>query len=424
MSAFVGDGRTQLVEPSQLRSVDRQRQLVIRALPAPRKVQVATGDARDLVLASDVSAGTDLPAFTNSAMDGWAVRADDVADASGDAPVSLRDGGSVHAGPSADQAAATTVTPGTTVAVMTGAPLPDGADAVVPVEHTTAGTDGQIAIHVAVAAGAHVRRAGEELAAGRVLLRAGHRVTAADIGVLVATGVDQVTAMARPRVGILTTGDELVPSGQQLAPGQIHDSNGPMLAAMIADAGAEPVRRGPVPDTLQALTRALEDIVDEVDVVIMSGGVSAGARDHVAEAIQALGQVERTKLAMRPGMPQALGRIGSTTVIGLPGNPVSTFVSFEVLVRPALRLLAGRKDILRPSVTGVLDEAITSPEGKAEFVRVRLDRRKGTWHATLAGGQGSHMIGALSRADALAEVPVDVTEVAAGDSVRLHLLVS
>ncbi|HKJ54633.1 MAG TPA: gephyrin-like molybdotransferase Glp [Nitriliruptoraceae bacterium] len=423
MSVFVGDGRTQLVDPANLRSVDKQRRLVIRALPSPRKVQVATADALDLVLASDVAAGTDLPAFTNSAMDGWAVVAADVAAATGDTPVALRDGGRVHAGPTSDEGA-DSVTAGTTVAVMTGAPLPDGADAVVPVEHTTGAADGAIAMHVAVEPGRHVRSAGEEISAGTVLLRAGHRITAADIGVLVATGVDQVTAVARPRVGILTTGDELVPAGTTLEPGQIHDSNGPMLAAMVADAGADPVRRGPIPDTMTALTRALEDIVDDVDVVIMSGGVSAGERDHVAAAIGQLGEVERTRLAMRPGMPQALGRIGSTTVIGLPGNPVSSFVSFEVLVRPALRLLAGRKDVLRPSVTGVLDEAVTSPEGKLEFVRVRLARRKGTWHATLAGGQGSHMIGALSRADALAEVPEDATELAAGSSIRLHLLVS
>lgn len=423
MSAFVGDGRTRLVDPADLRSVDQQREFVIRALPRPRHVEVATADAHGLVLAEDAHAAVDLPAFTNSAMDGWAVVATDLVNATGSEPVSLRDMGQVNAGPSADQPEAR-VGPGSTVAVMTGAPVPAGADAVVPVEHTTGDADGRVSMHVPVTTGQHVRAAGEEIAAGQVLLRAGHRVTAADIGVLIATGVAQLSVVARPRVGILTTGDELVPAGTELSPGEIHDSNGPMMAAMVAEAGGETVLAGPVKDTIDALTTALQELVDEVDVIIMSGGVSAGAADHVAEAIEALGEVERTKLAMRPGMPQALGKIGSTPIIGLPGNPVSTFVSFEVLVRPALRLLAGRRDLLRPSVMGVCDDRLTSPEGKREFVRVRLHREEGVWHAELAGGQGSHMMGALSRADALAEVAEEITEVTAGSRIRLHLLVS
>lgn len=422
MTAFVGDGRSRLVDPSQLRSVDQQRELVVRALPRPRHVVVATAEARGLVLAADAVAEVGLPAFTNSAMDGWAVIAGDVAPASADTPVELSDAGRVHAGPS-DAQDAGAVVPGTTVAVMTGAPIPEGADAVVPVEQTTTGSEGTIAMHTAVAPGQHVRRAGEELEVGTVLLESGHRITPADIGVLIATGVAEVTVVARPRVGILTTGDELVPAGTPLQPGQIHDSNGPMLAAMVAEAGGEPILAGPVADRMGALIAALEDLADEVDVLVLSGGVSAGARDHVAEAIGTVGEVEPIKLAMRPGMPQALGRIGRTAVVGLPGNPVSTFVSFEVLVRPALRLLAGRTDVLRPSVIGVLDDAVRSPEGKREFLRVRLRREEGQWHARLAGGQGSHMIGALSRADALAEVPEETVDVLPGSRVRLHLLV-
>jgi molybdopterin molybdotransferase len=422
MTAFVGDGRTRLVDPAELRSVDRQRELVVRSLPRPRHVVVAPADTRDMVLAADVVAAVGLPPFTNSAMDGWAVIAGDVAPASADRPVGLTDAGRVHAGPSAAQDAGVVV-PGTTVAVMTGAPMPEGADAVVPVEQTTGGADGAIAVHAAVGPGQHVRRAGEELEAGTVLLSAGHRVTPADVGVMVATGVAEVSVVARPRVGILTTGDELVPAGTPLEPGQIHDSNGPMLAAMVVEAGGEAVVAGPVPDRLGALVAALEDLADDVDVVVMSGGVSAGARDHVAEAIGTIGEVERTKLAMRPGMPQALGRVGRTVVVGLPGNPVSSFVSFEVLVRPALRLLAGRTDVLRPTVVGILDDGVQSPEGKREFLRVRLRREEGQWHATLAGGQGSHMIGALSRADALAEIPEDLVDVPPGTRLRLHLLV-
>lgn len=423
MSNFVGDGRSVLVDVDDLRSVEEHRQRVVRSLPRPRGVQVAAADALGLVTTSPVTAAVALPAFTNSAMDGWAVIAADVAEATSDAPVQLREAGRVDAGPTGEGPAE--VTTGSTVAVMTGAPVPPGADAVVPVEQTTAGDDGTIAIHVVVGPGENVRRAGEEVAVGTPLVRAGHRITPADIGVLLATGVATVDVVARPRVGIIATGDELVPAGTELQPGEIHDSNGPMLAALVTESGCDPVLGDIARDSLAGVTEALEDLVDrDVDVIVMSGGVSAGAADHVAEAIGVLGEVERAKLAMKPGMPQALGKIGRTAVVALPGNPVSTFVSFEAFVRPALRILAGRRDVVRPSVNGILEEAVSSPPGKREYVRVRLRREEGTWLARLAGGQGSHMIAALARADALAVIDEDVTEVAAGATVRLHLLVS
>lgn len=423
MSNFVGDGRSVLVDVDELRPVEEHRERVVRSLPRPRRVQVATAEALGLVTAAPVTAAVALPAFTNSAMDGWAVIAADVAGATSDAPVQLREAGRVDAGPT--RAARAEVTTGSTVAVMTGAPVPPGADAVVPVEQTTAGNDGTIAIHAAVETGRNVRRAGEEVAVGAPLVDARHRITPADIGMLLATGVATVDVVARPRVGIIATGDELVPAGSQLQPGQIHDSNGPMLAALVTETGCEPVLGDIARDTLAGVTGALEDLVDrDVDVIVMSGGVSAGAADHVADAIGVLGEVERAKLAMKPGMPQALGKIGRTAVVALPGNPVSTFVSFEAFVRPALRILQARRDVLRPSVNGILDEAVSSPPGKREYVRVRLRREDGTWHARLAGGQGSHMIAALARADALAVIDEDATEVAAGATVRLHLLVS
>lgn len=420
MSTFVGDGRRELVDPATLRSVDDHRALIVRAMPRPRHEVVATADASGRVLAGAVRAARGLPAFTNSAMDGWAVVADDLTVVDEATPVVLQVAGEVAAGPVADDGPR--VDSGRTVAVMTGAPLPVGADAVVPVEHTTSADDDGIAVHTSVRSGQHVRRAGEEIAAGDVVLSAGHRIGPADLGLLLSIGVVDVEVVAAPRVAIITTGDELVQPGEEVGPGQIVDSNGPMLAAMAAGLGCEVVRPGIARDTLDDLVASLRRVADDCDVILLSGGVSAGAHDHVAQAIGEVGDVETTRLAMRPGMPQALGRIGRTAVIGLPGNPVSSFVSFEVLVRPALRILQGRRDVLRPSVVGVLDDALTSPAGKREYVRVRLSRADGTWRARLAGGQGSHMLGALSRADALAVIPEDATDVRAGSRVRLHLL--
>lgn len=422
MTDFVGTGRTTVTDPEDLVPVDEYVSWVVRSLGGPRRVTRAPADAVGLVLTREVRAAGPLPPFTNSAMDGWAVLASDVAGASGDDPVVLDGIGEAHAGPTPDQPPE--VAPGRAVAVMTGAPLPAGADAVVPVELTSGTDDGRLAIHVPVAPGDHVRRAGEELARDAVLLPERHRLTPRDIAVLVATGVTEVRVVAPPRVTVLTTGNELVPVGEELAPGQIHDSNGPMLAAALAEMGCEPVLGGPVPDTVDALVEALRAHVDGADLVVLSGGVSAGAADHVASAIQEVGSVQRTKLAMQPGMPQALGRIGTTPIVALPGNPVSTYVSFEVLVRPALRILQGRNDLLRPQVTAELDEPVTSPVGKRSYLRVRLRQQDGAWHARPAGGQGSHMLGALSRADGLAVVPVDVGRLDAGRQVLVHLLVS
>ncbi len=422
MTDFVGTGRTTVTEPRELVPVDEYVSWVVRSLGGPRRVTRSPADAVGLVLAREVRAVTPLPPFTNSAMDGWAVVAADVAGADGDDPVVLDGVGSAHAGPTPDEPLA--VSSGRAVAVMTGAPLPAGADAVVPVELTSGADDGRVAVHAAVAAGDHVRHAGEELEPDTVLLPERHRLTPRDVAVLLATGVMEVLVVAPPRVTVLTTGNELVPVGNDLAPGQIHDSNGPMLAASLAEMGCVPTLGGPIPDVLEDLVDALRTHVDGADLVLLSGGVSAGEADHVATAIRELGEVQRTKLAMQPGMPQALGRIDGTPVVALPGNPVSTYVSFEVLVRPALRILQGRSDLLRPQVTATLDEGVTSPVGKRSYLRVRLRQQDGEWYARPAGGQGSHMLGALSRADGLAVVPVAVGRLEAGRQVLVHLLVS
>lgn len=419
MTKFEGHGATEVTSAGELTSVDTYREYVFKVLPQPQAIQLRTQDALGLVLVESVNASEPLPSFANSGMDGFAVRSVDVAGATQDNPVMVHVVGEAAAG----TAVPPTVGVGEAARIMTGGPLPPGADAVVPVE-LSSGTGVEIGIHVAPSAGQHVRRVGEDVKPGDRLADAGVRLTPAHIGLLVAAGTTAVMAYPSPRVVVLTTGDELVPADQPLGPGQIRDSNGPMLAAAIKDAGGTPYLEGPVPDTRQALAKAVESATGHADVVLLTGGASAGRHDHVEDVIAQLGDVAKFKVAMKPGMPQIIGRVDGIPVFGLPGNPVSSLVSFEVFVRPALRLLQGRKDLLRPVIRATLTEEVTAPPNKRAFVRVTLARVDGAWMATPSGGQGSHVLSSLSRADGLAEVPEDVTKLEAGDPIKVNLLVS
>lgn len=418
MTRFEGHGRTEVTSPDELTSVDRYREYVFKVLPKPEPIELRTQDALGLVVTSDIDAAEALPSFANSAMDGYAVRASDVAAATGDEPVRVHVVGEAAAG----TANPPTVGEGQAARIMTGGPLPPGADAVVPVE-LTSGDGADIAIHVAPSAGQHVRRVGEDVRPGDRLVDAGVRLNPAHIGLLIAAGTTRVMVYPSPRVVVLTTGDELVRADEPLGPGLIRDSNGPMLAAAIREAGGTPYLEGPVKDTRQALSTAIESAVGHADLVILTGGASAGRHDHVEDVVGQLGDVAKFKVAMKPGMPQIVGRVQGVAVFGLPGNPVSSLVSFEVFVRPALRVLQGRSDLLRPVVRATLAEAVSSPPHKRTFLRVTLARQEGRWMATPSGGQGSHVLSTLSRADGLAEVPEDVTDLAAGDAVKVHLLV-
>ncbi|MBW3657616.1 MAG: molybdopterin molybdotransferase MoeA [Actinobacteria bacterium] len=400
-------------------SVDRWRELILGDLPALDAIELRIQDTLGLVLAAPVESAESVPSFANSAMDGYAVRVDDVADASVDTPVELTVAGEVRAG--AGQLP--TVTPGTAVAIMTGAPLPAGAEAVVPVESTSAGERGRIRIHRAARQGDHVRRVGEDVSPGQRLLPAGHRIRPADIGLLAAIGQSRVLVRPAPRVVILSTGDELVPLEKRPEPGRIRDANGPMLGALVRQAGAVPYSAGIVADDLKAMLYAFDSNLGHADLLIATGGVSAGAYDHVQEVIGKLGKVRAEKVAVKPGMPQVYGRIGDTPVFGLPGNPVSAFVSFELFVRPAIRALQGRSDVARPQVRAVLTEDVSAPPHKRTFLRVRLKREAGRWTASPGSAQGSHVLTSLVRADGLADIPEDVTRLAAGDEVTVHLLV-
>lgn len=417
MPRFAGLGRSEVDAPGELEPLERYLADVLTDVqPLPHEV-VALDDAVGRVLAEDVVATAPLPGFANAAMDGYAVRAVDTAAASTGGPAELDVLGEIAAGATADVA----LRDGGAVRIMTGAPLPSGADAVVPVEITTE-AGGRVHVHRAVEAGEHVRRAGEDVAAGTRVVAAGQRVGPAAVAMIAAVGVATVRCRRRARVSTISTGDELTPAGEELTRGGLHDSNGPMLLALARAEGADAVRLGPVRDDPAALRAALADAAERSDVVLLSGGVSAGAHDHLPDVLAALGTYRRARLAMKPGKPQVLGRIGGCRVLGLPGNPVSSFVSFELFALPLLRTLHGRADVQRPVVVVTAGEDLCGSTGKRTFLRVRLDSRDQGLVARSAGGQGSHVLSALTEADGLAEIPEDVGMVPAGGVVRVRLL--
>ncbi|MFC5250217.1 molybdotransferase-like divisome protein Glp [Streptomyces nigrescens] len=398
-------------------------------------------DAQGCVLVEDITVPVALPPFDNSSMDGYAVRAADVADATESAPAVLTVIGDVAAG----SGELPGIEPGQAVRIMTGAPMPPGADAVVPVEWTDGGTGqgpaatmrahsaapqdagGEVRVHRPAAAGAHIRARGSDVTEGEPALRAGTVLGPSQIGLLAAIGRGTVRVHPRPRVVVLSTGSELVQPGEALGPGQIHDSNSFQLTAAARDAGAIAYRVGAVADDAETLRSTLEDQLIRADILVTSGGVSVGAYDVVKETLAALsaeeGTVEFRRLAMQPGKPQGFGLIGPDRIplLALPGNPVSSYVSFELFVRPAIRALMGLPEVHRPTTPAKCTEAVaSSPKGKRQFLRGSYDAEAGT--VTPVGGAGSHLIKAMAHANALIIVPEDTTEVPAGAEVDIVLL--
>jgi molybdopterin molybdotransferase len=405
--------------PSDAVPFEQARALVLERLqPLPAR-KVPLHEALGCVLAEDVSAAEDLPPFANSAMDGFALRAADVAGAGEAAPVPLRLTGEVFAG----SARLPTVEPGAAVRIMTGGPLPPGADAVVPVER--AAVEGATVL-VGLPAGerAFVREAGEDVRAGTVVLERGRVLEPAAIGMLASVGRSEVAVHPRPRVAVVSTGDELVDPGEPLGPGKIRDSNSWLLVAQAEAAGAEAFRCGRLRDDRRALLRGFALAAAEGDLVLTSGGVSVGDRDYTKQVLAQLGDVRSWRVAMQPGMPQAFGFAAGTALYGLPGNPVSCFVVFEVLVRPGLRRLAGYPDdrLDRPRVMARVGEPLRSPAGRVSFLRVRLRPADGRPEAVLTGAQGSGVLSSCVAADGLAVVPADVTQLPAGAEVEVILL--
>ena len=395
-----------------MRSVDEHRRIVAALLPLAHTVSVPLEQAQGRPLAEDLVAARALPAFDNSAMDGYAVRAAEVAGATASSPVVLPVPEDIPAGRVDGPALA----PGTAHRIMTGAPLPAGADAIVQVEHTDAGVD-RVEITVPAAAGRHIRRAGEDVVTGAVVLPAGISLGPAQLGLLSALGYPQAQVRAPLRVLVLSTGSELVEPGQPLRHGQIHESNGLMLASAVRAAGAIAEQRHFVSDDDAQFLAALDTAAaNDIDLVITSGGVSAGAYEVVKDSLAGRG-VEFAKVAMQPGMPQGAGRYNGTAVVALPGNPVSAMVSFEVFIRPALRAAMGYRAAERTRVQAPLGESLTSPAGKRQFRRGTLDRASGS--VVTMGPPGSHHLRAMAASDCLLELPEDVTELAAGTLVQV-----
>jgi molybdopterin molybdotransferase len=403
-----------------MRSVDEHRRVVAGLITRRRPVTLPLADTLGLVLADDVVAPLSLPGFDNSAMDGYAVVADDVATATPEQPVLLPVAEDIPAG----RTDALTLKPGTAHRIMTGAPLPAGATAVVPVEVTDGATDA-VTIRSGAKPNQHIRRAGEDVTVGTTVLRAGQVVTPAALGLAAALGLGELTVSPRLRVLVMSTGTELVAPGAPLQPGQIYESNAVMLAAAIRDAGAEVVAAPMAGDDVEVFRDVLGRHVGHADLIITTGGVSAGAYEVVKDAFGEAGpaksgvsgQVDFVKVAMQPGMPQGAGAVNGTPIITLPGNPVSALVSFEVFIRPPLRAAMGLPNPERLRRTAVLTEDLTSPRGKRQFRRGVLDDSAGT--VTSYGPPASHHLRWLASANCLLEIDEDAVEVTAGSQVQV-----
>lgn len=376
---------------------------------------VAVEQCNGRVLAGDICAPGDLPIFDNSSMDGFAVLSADIHSAGPAQPVTLAIVADIPAGSSAD----ITILPGQAARIMTGAPLPHGADTVVPVEETSfspalaagllaAPDPGVVAIYQSAPAGENIRRSGTDVRKGQVLLRKGHKLYAQDIGMLASSGYAAVEVYRRPRVALFSSGNELVPPGQSLGPGQIYDSNQFVLAALLEQEGAQVIRLGTAEDDPAHITALLgQAVIAQVDLIVTSAGVSVGAFDYVRQVIESRGSLDFWKVNMRPGKPLAFGTFSNIPLIALPGNPVSAFVGCLVFVLPVLNRLAGRSQLLPRREKALLAEAITS-DGRESYLRAFVQEVNGQRVARLTGHQGSGNIYSLVQANALLIVPSGV----------------
>ncbi|GAA4861759.1 molybdotransferase-like divisome protein Glp [Kitasatospora terrestris] len=415
-------------------TVDEHLADVLAAVGPLPAIELQLLDAQGCRLAEDVAAGVDLPPFDNSSMDGYAVRTADTARATEEYPSVLAVVGDIAAG----AGDLPKVGPGQAARIMTGAPLPPGAEAVAPVEWTDGGTGtgraadsmgaasgtgtgDEVRVLRPVSEGAHIRRRGSDITAGEQVLEAGTVLGPTQLGLLAAIGRGTVRVRPRPRVVVLSTGSELVRPGDPIGPGQISDSNSFTLTAAARDAGAIAYRVGGVPDDAATLRAVLEDQLGRADLIVTSGGVSVGAYDVVKEVFESYGGVDFRRLRMQPGKPQGFGRLGGTggvPLLALPGNPVSSYISFELFVRPVIRTMLGAPDVHRPVVRATCTAALRSPAGRRQFLRGRY--ADGT--VSPVGGEGSHLVGALARANCLITVPEETTSLDAGTVLDVVLL--
>ncbi len=403
-----------LVPP--LATVEEHRDRVLSAITPLPAFDQPLMEAFGLSAAEDVHAEVALPGFDNSGMDGYAVCQADVVGATEESPVHLPVVGEIGAG----QASLLAMSPGTAVKIMTGAPVPTGADSVVPYEWTDRGV-ANVVITKAPELGQHVRPAGQDVAVGDLLVEQGTVLGPRQLGLLAAVGRASVRSRPRPRVVVISTGSELREPGTTLGHDSIYDGNSFLLAAAARQAGAIAYRVGIVSDQPRAFMDALSDQLVRADLVVTSGGVSMGDYDVVKEALAPLGTVWFGGVAMQPGKPQGFGTVGDDEVpiVTLPGNPVSSYISFEQFVLPAIRKLMGRRPFVRPEAEAVITHHLRSPDGRRQFARGTLSVVDGHLAVTPVGSQGSHMIGDLAESDALIVVPESVTSVDAGETVTV-----
>ncbi len=399
-----------------LLTVDEAREKVLGAIQAIPPIELPLTDAYGCVAADDLASAVALPEFASSAMDGYAIRASDAAAASPEWPTELKVVGNVLIGRRPD----TTVGTGEAAKIATGAPIPAGADCVVPIENVEE-DDGIVRILEPGLEGKHVRPRGEDVQEGDVLVPAGRRLGAPELGLLANAGVPHPLVHPRPRVIVLSTGDELVPPTERPDFGQVRDANAYTLFGALREAGAMPVLAGIVRDDPDSLKDTVFSFEIQADAFVSSGGVSVGERDVVKAAFFRRGDVEFFRVAMQPGMPQGFGLVEGKPFFGLPGNPVSVFVSFEVFVRPAILTMMGRANVSRPEITATLSEDIRGPKGKTQFARVQVRRDPGGWTATPTGGRGSNLISTVARANGLAVLPQGTETASAGSKVRVML---
>ncbi|MEP6665704.1 MAG: gephyrin-like molybdotransferase Glp [Nocardioidaceae bacterium] len=402
-----------------MRSVEEHLSKILQLVTPLPPYEQPLLDAIGLPICQDVTAPIDLPTFDNSAMDGYACRRDDLLDASREHPVRLPVVGESAAG----QSKAYALSPGQAVKIMTGAPMPAGADVVVPIEWTDGGR-ANVSIVQCPEPGQHVRPRGEDVKAGDELLSEGTVLGPRQAAILAATGHSQVKARPRPRVVVLSTGSELREPGTALGFDSVYDSNSFAIAAAARQADAIAYRVGIVSDDPQELTDTLSDQLVRADLVVTSGGVSKGDYDVVKDVLGGLGTVQFTEVAMQPGKPQGFGTIGedATPIFTLPGNPVSAYISFEVFVLPAIRRMMGKLPYRRPLVRAECQGEFSSPRGRKQFVRASFDVTAAGAAVTPVGGHGSHLIGGLSQSDSLIVVPEATTTVEAGSTVDVLVL--
>ena len=399
-------------------SVEEALERILAEIAPLAVIQVPLPEALGLVLAEDVVAQEDIPPFANSAMDGFALLSRDSQPRAGQPP-RLRVTGEVAAGYVADHA----VEEGTAMRIMTGAPVPPGADTVIQVELTrTAGPESEeVEILQAVAPGNNIRPAGEDMRRGQTILLHGSEIGPWEIGVLATLGWASVPVIRRPRVAILGTGDEVIDVDEQLRPGKIRNSNSYLLEAAVQQAGAEPHRLGIARDTVESLREKFTEAVQD-NLIITSGGVSVGEFDLVKNIMAEQGKINFWRINMRPGKPVAFGHIGGVPLLGLPGNPVSAAVTFELLGRPVIRKMLGHTRLLRPQVDVVVEDGVSDVAMRRHYVRARVEWRDGHFVARTTGNQGSHITTSLLNANALVIVPEGGVEVHPGDTAKAIML--